>query len=114
MEQEKDNAKSFSSRLEEKKQEFKSLKKETKVAIYVGTGGLVVASVLGAGYAMKNKYDVLFTGLDDIDANNIVKQLESENIEVKIEGSTIYVPKKQVDKLRLELSSTITNGSQVF
>lgn len=114
MEQEKDNTKSFSSMLEEKKQGFKSLKKDTKVAIYVGTGGLVVASVLGTAYAMKNKYDVLFTGLDDIDANNIVKQLESENIEVKIEGSTIYVPKKQVDKLRLELSSTITNGSQGF
>lgn len=114
MEQEKDNTKSFSSMLEEKKQGFKSLKKENKVAIYVGAGGLVMASVLGTAYVMNNKYDVLFTGLDDIDANNVVKQLESENIEVKIEGSTIYVPKKQVDKLRLELSSTITNGSQGF
>ena len=114
MEQEKDNAKSFSSMLEERKQGFKSLKKETKVAIYVGAGGLVFASVLGAGYAMKNKYDVLFTGLDDIDANNIVKQLEEDKVDVKIEGSTIYVPKKEVDRLRLELSSTITNGSQGF
>ena len=114
MEQEKDNAKSFSSMLEDKKQGFKSLKKDTRVAIYVGASGLVFATVLGTGYAMKNKYDVLFTGLDDIDAGNIVKQLESENVDVKIEGSTIYVPKKQVDRLRLELSSTITNGSQGF
>lgn len=114
MEQEKNTAKSFSSILEDKKQGFKSLKKDTKVAIYVGASGLILASVLGAGYAMKNKYDVLFTGLDDTDANNIVTQLEEDNIDVKIEGNTIYVPKNQVDRLRLELSSTITNGSQGF
>lgn len=114
MEQEKNSAKSFGAMLEERKQGFKSLKKDTRVAIYLGASGLVFASVLGASYAMKNKYDVLFTGLDDIDANNIVSQLEANNVDMKIEGNTIYVPKKQVDKLRLELSSTITNGSQGF
>lgn len=114
MEQEKNSVKSFSTVLEEKKQGFKSLKKDTKVAIYVGASGLVLASVFSAGYAMKNKYDVLFAGLDDIDANNIVSQLEESKVDVKIEGNTIYVPKKEVDRLRLELSSTITNGSQGF
>lgn len=114
MEQEKNATKSFSSVLEDKKQGFKSLKKDTRIAIYVGASGLILASALGAGYAMKNKYDVLFTGLDDMDANNIVAQLEEDKVDVKIEGNTIYVPKKEVDRLRLELSSTITNGSQGF
>lgn len=114
MEQEKNSSKNFSEVLEEKKQGFKNLRKDTKIAIYVGTGGVVLATLFGAGYAMKNKYDVLFTGLDDIDSNNIVKQLEEDKVDVKIEGSTIYVPKKEVDRLRLELSSTITNGSQGF
>ena len=114
MKEEKNSNKSFSAVLEEKKQGFKSLKKDTRVAIYVGASGLILASVFSAGYMMKNKYDVLFTGLDDIDSNNIVTQLEEKNVDVKIEGSTIYVPKKEVDRLRLELSSTITNGSQGF
>lgn len=114
MEQEKNSSKNFSEVLEEKKQGFKNLRKDTKIAIYVGTGGVVLATLFGAGYAMKNKYDVLFTGLNDIDSNNIVKQLEEDKVDVKIEGSTIYVPKKEVDRLRLELSSTITNGSQGF
>ena len=114
MKEEKNSSKSFSAVLEEKKQGFKSLKKDTRVAIYVGASGLILASVFSAGYAMKNKYDVLFTGLDDIDANNIVSQLEEDNIDVKIEGSTVYVPKNEVDRLRLKLSSTITNGSQGF
>ena len=114
MEQEKNESKKFSAVLEEKKKNFKSMSKEKKTTLYVVTGGVVLASLFSAGYAMKNKYDVLFTGLDDIDAKNIVKQLEDESVDVKIDGSTIYVPKKEVDKLRLELSSTITNGSQGF
>lgn len=114
MEQEKNSQKSFNAVLEEKKSDFKNLKKETKTAVYIGTGGVVLASLFSAGYMAKNKYDVLFTGLDDVDASNIVEQLEEDNIDVKIEGSTIYVPKKEVDRLRLELSSTITNGSQGF
>lgn len=114
MKQEKNDTKSFSTILEEKKQGFKGLRREKKLAIYVGTGGIVLASALGANYAIKNKYDVLFTGLDDIDASNIVAQLEEKNVDVKIDGSTIYVPKNQVDRLRLDLSSSITNGSQGF
>lgn len=114
MKQEKNDTKSFSTILEEKKQGFKGLRREKKLAIYVGAGGIVLASALGANYAIKNKYDVLFTGLDDIDASNIVAQLEEKNVDVKIDGSTIYVPKNQVDRLRLDLSSSITNGSQGF
>lgn len=114
MKDEKNSSKSFSSVLEGKKQDFKSLKKDTKIAIYVGASGLILTTVFGTGYMMKNKYDVLFTGLDDIDANNIVTQLEEDSVDVKLEGSTIYVPKKEVDRLRLKLSTTITNGSQGF
>lgn len=114
MEQEKNENKSFSAVLEEKKNGIKNLNKEKKIALCVGVGGVALATVFSAGYAIKNKYDVLFTGLDDIDAKNIVKQLEDNSVDVKIDGSTIYVPKKEVDKLRLELSSTITNGSQGF
>lgn len=114
MNQKKNSTKSFSSVLEDRKQDFKDLKKNTRVAIYVGTGGLILASVFSANYAMKNKYDVLFSGLDDIDANNIVTQLEEDKVDVKLEGNTVYVPKKEVDRLRLKLSSTITNGSSGF
>ena len=61
-----------------------------------------------------NKYDVLFSGLNSTDANAITSELESRKIETKVEGNSIYVPKEEVDKLRLELSSSISNGSKGF
>lgn len=93
---------------------FKKLDKNKKYAIGIGVVAIVLAIIFSFSYSVKNKYGILFSGLDTYDAANISKALEDKGVETKIEGNTIYVPKEQVDRLRLELSSTITNGSKGF
>ena len=97
-----------------KKEQFDTLSKKKKIAIMVAVISLVLAMIFGLTYAKKNKYGVLFSGLDSNDAATITKELESKKVETKIEGNSILVPKKDVDKLRMELSSSVSNGSKGF
>lgn len=97
-----------------KTNQFNALKKEKKIAIIVGLIAIILAIIFGIGYVKDNKYKVLFSGLDSNDAAAISKELENRKIDTKIEGDSIYVPKEEVDKLRLELSSSISNGSKGF
>ncbi len=62
----------------------------------------------------QNKYAVLFSELDAQDAADISAELESKKIDTKVKGSTIYVPRTEVDKLRLELAPSLTGGSKGF
>lgn len=97
-----------------KKQQFIELKKEKKIAIIVAVVAGILAIIFGAGYLKENKYKVLFSGLDSNDAASITKELESKKVDTQIKGDSIYVPKNEVDKLRLELSKNISNGSKGF
>lgn len=93
---------------------FNKLDKSKKIAMGIGIVAVVLAIVFGITYTENNKYGVLYSGLDTTDAASITKALEDAGIDTKIEGDIIYVPKEQVDKLRIELSSSITNGSKGF
>lgn len=106
-----DKIKSFLKSLREK---IKELKVRTKIAICIGIITLILAAVFTINYSKQNKYGVLFSGLDSVDAANITKSLEDKKTDMKIEGDTILVPKDQVDKLRIELCPSITNGSKGF
>lgn len=97
-----------------KQNQFKNLNKSKKIAIIIAIISIIVAGIFGIDYMAKNKYGVLFSGLDSNDAATITKELESKKVETKIEGNSILVPKEQVDKLRLELSQNISNGSKGF
>lgn len=96
------------------KDQFKNLDKNKKIAICIGIVAIVAAIIFGVNYSQQNKYGVLYSGLDSTDAATVTKSLEDSGVETKIEGDIIYVPKEQVDKLRIELSSSITNGSKGF
>lgn len=100
--------------LKEKIDIFKNLDKRKKSVTIVGMVTVVMATIFCISYGLKNKYDILFSGLDTYDAANITKELEDQGVDTKIKGDTIYVPKKEVDKLRLELSPSISNGSKGF
>ena len=97
-----------------KKDQFIELPKKKKIIITTAIVTLVVAGIFGINYAKSNKYAVLFSGLDSNDATVVTKELESKKIETKIKGDSILVPKGDVDKLRMELSSNISNGSKGF
>lgn len=96
------------------KDKFGSLDKSKKIAIAIGIVTIIASIAFSFTYMEKNKFGVLYSGLDSTDAANITKELDSLGVETKIEGDIIYVPKDQVDRLRLELSSSITNGSKGF
>lgn len=106
-----DKIKGFSKNSLEK---VKNLKVGTKVAIGIGIVTLILALIFTINYSRKNKYKVLFSGLDSVDAANVTKSLEDKKVDTKIEGDSILVPKDQVDKLRIELSPKISNGSKGF
>lgn len=91
-----------------------SLKKGTKIALGIGIAAICLALVFTAISASKNKYAVLFSELDVQDAADISAELESRKIDTKVKGSTIYVPRTEVDKLRLELAPSLTGGSKGF
>lgn len=66
--------------------------------------------------ASKVKYDVLFSNMTSEDSGAIVEKLKEKKVDYKITGTTILVPKEDVDSLRMELMSEvkITEGSDGF
>lgn len=106
--------KNISAVVEEVKQGFKKLKKGTKIAITVTAAGILLSIFFTLGNGMTDRYNVLFSDLSSIDANTITQILEDQGIDMKVEGSSIYVKSDKVDELRLKLSSNITNGSVGF
>lgn len=97
-----------------KKEAFKGLKKGHKIAIGIACGTIIMATVFSVVYGIQNKYDILFYDLNTEDSAKISRQLEENGVDVQIKGGNIYVPKKQVDKLRLELAPEVENGSKGF
>jgi len=105
------NIKEFISK---KVSDFKSLSTVKKLVLIIAVITLVLSLIFGIKYMQDSKYQVLFSGLDSTDAATVTKELESQGIDMKIQGDSILVPKEQVDKLRLELSGNISNGSKGF
>lgn len=99
---------------EDAKKGFRKLKKGTKIAITITATGILLTIFFTIGYGVKNRYDILFSDLNSIDANTITQILEEQGVEMKVEGDSIYVKSNEVDELRLKLSSNITNGSVGF
>ena len=94
--------------------DFKALSKTKKLVLVIASVAVILSIVFGVKYMNNNKYKVLFSGLNSTDAASITKELESENIDMKIQGDSILVPKDKVDELRLKLSENISNGSKGY
>ena len=90
--------------------DFKALSKTKKLALVIASVAVILSIVFGVKYMNNNKYK----GLNSTDAASITKELESENIDMKIQGDSILVPKDKVDELRLKLSENISNGSKGY
>ena len=70
---------------------IKGLDKSKKIAICIAIVALIIAIVFGISYAENNKYGILYSGLNSVDAATVTQQLEASGVEIKIEGDTIYV-----------------------
>lgn len=98
----------------EQVKKFKSQSKSKQIAIISGSVAIVLALIFMFNYMQNNKYTVLFSGIEAQDAANITAELEKRKVDMKVKGSSIYVDKNEVDKLRLELAPTISDGSKGF
>lgn len=93
------------------KDKVKSMRVGQKIAFVIVFSLILGFIIFYTSYSKANKYGVLFSNLSTEDGNVIKQALEDKSVEMKIEGNTIYVPKVQVDALRLELASSLTGGS---
>ncbi len=67
---------------------------------------LVVALAFAIALALNTThYAVLYTGLDESEAVQIVGILEEQQIQYQHKGGVIYVPEEQVDKVKVALAS---------
>lgn len=82
----------------------------TRQLLLAGVISLTLAGLLAGAYLglFQTHYDVLFSGLRDVDAATIVAELDKEKTpyELKDGGATILVPTELVAKTRLNLMST--------
>ncbi|MCD2345234.1 flagellar basal-body MS-ring/collar protein FliF [Clostridium guangxiense] len=95
---------------------WKALSKKKKVAFIILIVGILAALSLIIMSKTTTKYGVLFSKLDSNDAATVISKLDTLKVAHKEDSSTntIYVPKDKVDNLRLQLTSTLTNGSKGF
>lgn len=95
-------------------EKFKSFSKNIKIAIIISSITFIIAIISIMFYNSSNKYKVLFSNLDSKDAQYLLGELTDRGVEMKVEGSTIMVPKEMVDELRLELASNLSGGSEGY
>ena len=55
-------------------------------------------------YAGRPQMQILYSNLGQADAGMVLSRLKEMNINAKIEGTTIYVPKEKIDELRAQLA----------
>lgn len=97
-------------------EKFKSQNKKIKIAIIISIVAVLIAMMSAIFYSSSDKYQVLFSDLDATDAQTVINTLNESKVDTKIDSNTntIWVPKDQVDKLRLELAPNLTSGSKGY
>ncbi len=55
-------------------------------------------------YTSRPQMGILYSNLGQADAGVIISRLKEMNVNTKIDGTTIYVPKEQIDELRAQLA----------
>ena len=97
-------------------QGFGNLSKSKKIAYTLLAGVIIVALSSFLIMASSTKYDVLFSNMTPEDSGAIVAKLKEKKVGYKVTGTSILVPKADIDSLRMELMSevSITEGSHGF
>lgn len=95
---------------------WKDSSKNKKIAFGIIAAGIIAALIFGGMTLGRQKYAVLFSNMNSTDAAAVYKQLQSDKVDVKVEGNSILVPKDQVDQVRMQVLSEVqmTDGSQGF
>ena len=95
-------------------EKFKGLSLGKKIGYSMLVFVVVVAMLSLSLYTTSTKYSVLFSNLDGTDSKAVLDKLTALKEPNKVQGTSILVPTKNVDNLRLQLAPTLTNGSKGF
>jgi len=97
-------------------QGFGDLSKSKKIAYSLLAGVIIVALASFIAAASSTKYAVLFSNLSTEDSGAMLAKLKADKVTYQVNGTSILVPKAQIDSLRMQLASevTLTSGSQGF
>ena len=83
---------------------WKNAGKKTK-GLLIGASALLVVLVVILEVAVNHvSYTLLYSGLSDSEAGQIVTQLKSMSVSYRLSGSQIYVDKSKADETRMELA----------
>lgn len=95
---------------------FKKISKGKKIALGTLLIGAIAALITLKYTLGATRYEVLFSNMDSKDCAAVYQKLVEDKVKVKLDGTTILVPEKQVDSLRMQMMSSINsaNGSQGF
>lgn len=85
-------------------EKWKSLSKGRKISLILIVTGVLLGVILLTNYIQRSSYSTLFYNLDSTDASKIIEKLKNENIQYKVEGNSILVPRGKVDELRMEVA----------
>lgn len=81
------------------------LNKKTKIIVAIGAILIIAIAFSTALFLNSPNYEVLYTGLDESEAIEIIGVLEDQAVEYDRKGGTVYVPKEMVDKMKVALSA---------
>ncbi len=93
--------------LKEYWQKLSNKTKKMLVAIVVGTAAIAIVGVLALKYFEQRNFSILFTGLNQEEAKEVVALLQEESITYRYDNrnGTVRVPSASVDQTRVELLS---------
>ncbi len=93
--------------LKEYWQKLSNKTKKMLVAIVVGTAAIAIVGVLALKYFEQRDFSILFTGLNQEEAKEVVALLQEESITYRYDNrnGTVRVPSASVDQTRVELLS---------
>ena len=85
---------------------FQNRSKKQLVVIGAAAAALVVTIVIAASFLGKEEYEVLYTGLDQSEAGEIMLMLEDMDVTAKAQGSnTILILSDSADEVRMTLAA---------
>lgn len=100
---------------------WENIDKQKRVRLIVLVSMIAIILFLVVFFTQRTEYKVLFSELEESDAGAIVEDLESQNMEYKLEdnGTTILIDEKEVDNYRIELAvngpmPSTSTGFEIF
>lgn len=86
------------------KEFFGKLSSKTKKLLIFGILLAIIFSVVAAVILNNKPYEMLFNGLNEQEASEIMGKLQDSGVPYKYEAGTIFVPKEQEEQLKAQLA----------